>query len=359
MALLGEPKHADGSDGPVVTTSLWVAGRHHDISYHLSRGPVATGWEPFLAASLLLAMRAGEALQIPGVVSPRLLEGVERIQDIFHVWDRRLKRVAVESLPGLRAAAASHRRGVACFFSGGVDSFYSLLKNAGEITALIFVHGWDVSLDDGPLRAKVSEAIGAAARQVHKPLIEVETDLYAMRKGYVKWRFYHGAALASVALLLSPLFHRVIIPASHSYSQLFPWGSHPLLDPLWSTEDTELVHDGCEATRTEKVVRIASSDAALQWLRVCFENREGTYNCGQCEKCLRTMVSLRAAGVLGRCSAFDRPLDLDAVSRMEIREINVRGFAEDNLRFVEKHARDPALAEALRECLRRATVPEP
>ena len=38
-----------------------------------------------------------------------------------------------------------------------------------------------------------------------------------------------------------------------TYAHLGPLGSHPLLDPLWSSEDVELVHDGCEATRLDKL----------------------------------------------------------------------------------------------------------
>jgi hypothetical protein len=185
----------------------------------------------------------------------------------------------------------------------------------------------------------------------------VETNLHALRDGVVSWRLYHGAALASVALLLAPRFHRVLIPASQSYADLFPLGSHPLVDPLWSTEDTELVHDGCEATRSERVARIAQSATALRWLRVCSEEAGEGDNCGRCEKCLRTMIGLRIAGALPRCAGFPQPLDLDAVTGMDVGNVHRRAFAEDNLRAAEARGDDPALAGALRACLARAGAP--
>jgi hypothetical protein len=158
--------------------------------------------------------------------------------------------------------------------------------------------------------------------------------------------------LASIALLLAPQFRRVYIPSSHSYAQLFPWGSHPLLDPLWSIEGTEIVHDGCEASRVEKVKYLASCDVAIKHLRVCWENRNGAYNCGQCEKCLRTMVSLRIAGVLNRSAAFARQLDLEAVARLALPDDNARAFIEENVYELASKGRDDALLHALHACLK-------
>ena len=75
--------------------------------------------------------------------------------------------------------------------------------------------------------------------------------------------------------------------------------SHPALDPLWSTEAVEVVHDGAETRRVDKVAALAASPLALRYLRVCWENRGGAYNCGRCGKCMRTMVDLDLAGALG------------------------------------------------------------
>src|SRR5207302_11088078 len=84
-----------------------------------------------------------------------------------------------------------------------------------------------------------------------------------------------------------------------------PWGAHPLVDPRWSTEAVDVVHDGCEANRIEKIRRqIASSPLALQSLRVCWRGDSASYNCGECPKCLRTMLALHLAGTLPRATTF-------------------------------------------------------
>ncbi len=351
LITVGAPEYSQQRSGAVVSAAITLGSRSHRVRYSVSAGQVTTSADPFLAASMLAAMASAGALKISGPVSHRLLQTIPTIQDIFAVWNRRLKRVPLEAEaqgdPPMPRGA-----GVACFFSGGVDSWYTLLKHFDEITHLIYVHGFDVPLDNGPLRARVTTAIRSVAAELDKPLVEVETDLRTFSDQYVGWEFYHGPGLASVALLLAPEFRRVYIAATHAYSSLYPLGSHPLLDPLWSTERTEIVHDGCEATRVDKVERIASSEIALRTLRVCWENPGGAYNCGRCWKCLRTMVALRIVGTLDRCSSFDRPLDLTAVSHSMIETRGGRDYMEQNLQaLLRKSLNDRPLEQALRDCL--------
>ncbi|MBI4320855.1 MAG: hypothetical protein HY675_20375 [Chloroflexi bacterium] len=354
--VVSEPKRSIQGGRAAVSVTIQAAGATHEVWYRLSEDRLALDSNAFLAASLAPAMRLGGPLRIEGSVSSRLLASVPKIQDILNLWDRQLKRVPVEG-EVMPAPRETRPRGVGCFFSGGVDSFYTLLKHQDEITHLIFVHGFDVALDDAPLYHKVLNGIREAAAELEKPLIEVETNVRGFADPLADWAyFYHGSAMASVALLLSPLLKKVYLAASHTYNSIRPWGSYPLLDPLWNTEEMELVHDGCEATRMDKVARISACDTALRWLRVCWENREGAYNCGRCEKCLRTMVNLRLAGVLDRCTTFEHPLDLEAVSRIVPGGL-VRHFVEESLKVAEDRGNDPALAEALRESLRRAGPP--
>jgi hypothetical protein len=354
VAALSPPRIDLGAAGTRVTADLVLAGKRLPLAWEIQGASVGPTAESLLAAGLLLAMRRGEPLAVPDPVSPRLLEGVTRVQEIFHVWDRRFQVVRVEAMATGGRPRWPSPRGVACFFSGGVDSFYTALKHAERIDALVFCEGWDPPLADPARCARAGAAVGAAAAALGKPLIRVVTNLAVVSEPIVRWRYYHGPVLASIALLLAPGFHRVLLPASHSYADLHPLGSHPLVDPLWSTEDTELVHDGCEATRSERVARIARNPTALRWLRVCWEGPDGAQNCGRCEKCVRTMIALRLAGALERCPTFARPLDLDAVARLRLGTLDERAYAEDNLRAAEADGRERALAAALRACLARA-----
>jgi hypothetical protein len=334
-------------DGHTLVAATIETGDHaYPARYQAATGPVASGAEPFLAAALPVAMRLGRPLRVDGPVSAQLLASLPSIQAIYHAWNPDWRVVPVSAAPA--QPVAPHQGGVACFFSGGVDSFYTLLKHLDEIDTLIFIHGFDIPLHNAAFRARVAAAVRDVARALAKPLLEVETNLKDLIIRYAPWEYAHGALLAGVALLLSPQFARLYIAASDSYDMAAttPWGSHPLLDPLWSTERTTIVHDGCEARRIDKVPSIVRSDVALRWLRVCWENPNGEYNCGRCGKCLRTMVSLRIAGALDRCRTFDRPLDLAVLARTRL-------FSNQSymLNYMEaaKRAGDWELLRALRD----------
>ena len=118
----------------------------------------------------------------------------------------------------------------------------------------------------------------------------------------------------------------------------------------------QVVHDGAEAERIDKARKLMESPVALRNLRVCFETPEGGYNCGRCEKCFRTMATLRILGVLDRAT-FDHPLDLDAmVAHPEAQEKfgKLRSWAL-NREIARRQGNDPELIQALDELHRRSS----
>lgn len=270
-----------------------------------------------LPLTLLPAMKRGEALDISWPVSPRLLNAANVIQDIYVVWGCAGQRSVVRA-SGAEAVPGRDKRGVACFFTGGVDSWYTVLKHRDEITHLVYVHGFDVPLADTWRREKVSSLVRRVAVKLGKQSIEMETDLRAFSNPEAIWDDYHGAALGAVALLLGGACQKVYVPATFTYADLVPLGSHPILDPLWSTDDVTIVHDGCEASRLDKIRFMADEPLVRDTLRVCWKNVGRELNCGVCEKCLRTMICLEIAGV--HCQLFPAKLDLVTLGRLELKE---------------------------------------
>ncbi|MBE9167394.1 hypothetical protein IQ238_07590 [Pleurocapsales cyanobacterium LEGE 06147] len=98
-----------------------------------------------------------------------------------------------------------------------------------------------------------------------------------------------------------------IASSSYNLANLNPWGSHPLIDPRFSSSDLHIRHEDAALSRLAKTQLVAQWDVALKHLRVCNEKSsylEGNYNCGKCEKCLRTMVAFMALGVLEQVPTF-------------------------------------------------------
>ncbi|GAA1729406.1 hypothetical protein [Microcella frigidaquae] len=319
--------------------------------------PVARSAAPVLPAVLPVAMRVGAPLELLDEHDAVAIENAARAAQTLHGWFSDLTPVAVAA----RAATIDDRSagGVGCFFSGGVDSYFSALQHLNEVSHLIFVHGFDIEIADEALAAKAISEARSAAAELDRELIVVRTNVRALSEPHVAWGdCYHGAALAAVAHLLGNDLGRVIVPASYHVSDLFPWGSHPDLDPWWSSSRLTLVHHGEEFTRPQKVAAIATSPVAMAHLRVCWENQGGRYNCGQCEKCVRTMINLRAAGALERCATLPNTIDIAGVRDVRT-DHGVVLFARENIAAMrESGAFDRELERALRSLISRARMEE-
>jgi hypothetical protein len=256
--------------------------------------PVSRAGDPFLASALLPAMLKGETIEIdPNLpVSPKLLDNLSVVQDIHHCWNPALKKVAVQATA---APAEPLTSGAISFFSGGVDSHYTFLKRQTDISYVVFLHGFDFFRPGDDYRTAAARNAAFVAG-FGKTLIPVETNHYIFDYHLQLSRILtQGSTLASVALLLG--FPRAYVPASMSYNQLHPTAAHPLLDPLYGNEGVEIIHDGGEAGRPEKLEKVAACESALANLVVCLD--EMNSNCGRCMKCLRTMVALESLGVKG------------------------------------------------------------
>jgi hypothetical protein len=313
--------------------------------------------DPFLAALLVPAMMTGERLTIPAPVSLRLLASLPDLQAIYKSFDPRLTRIDVEATR--RAAPRFGAPGAAngLFFSLGVDSYYSLLKNVRNhprddqtVSHLITVHGFDVAKRDWDERfpARMLQDCQRAAHETGKTLLPVTTNLRPATMTLARWTLSHGAGLSSIALALDGLLGTVRIAASATYDKLYPWGSHPVLDPRWSTEGLTVVHDGCEMGRIDKTRFIAASQLVLDTLKVC-----PYHNCGTCYKCLRTSIDLMQAGVLERCATLPHKVDVDGlreVFRAYRGRLNVEDY-ERRLATLGESDSPPGLREVLTEGL--------
>jgi len=341
--------HSLTRSGERVQATLSVNGTEHVLSHRVVGGEPAESYDSFVVAATPIAMRTGNALATDGPISPRLLGGLLSAQRILNGWYPELRQIAVSGPPA--PARVASRRGVASFFSAGLDSFYSALRHRERLDALIFVHGFDVRLDDLSYRERVARVVRRAAAALELPLVEVETDVRQSARPYTRWGAqYHGALLASIALVLENRFSEVVIPASAPATLLHPWGSHPDLDPLWSSDTVEVIHDGA-VTRGEKLALITDSQVALDNLRVCFQVGTERLNCGKCEKCLRTMVGLRIAGALERCPTLPDEVPLRRLARTPIPADYLLDRARENVAAAEAVG-DAELAAALQRMIR-------
>jgi len=295
-----------------------------------------------LSASLVPAMSTGDDIHVDADlrVSSRLLERTRELQTFFRHWfPGRLRTVSIDARHE-PSAPKSARTG--SFFSGGVDSLYSLTAQP-NIDSLVFVHGIDMQLDNRAQFALALQANQELSAHFGKTLITVASNVRQFITGHgFSWTLGQGGGLASVAHLLD--LSTVIIPASDSYLALHPYGSHPVTDPMWGTEATQFIHHGM-IRRIDKTRAIAADQFAVDRLRVCW--MDDGYNCGKCFKCLRTMTALRLLGVSSH--AFP-PLDPAQMASVPLYDEGEMDFLEENLELAVER-RDRLMAGILQRRL--------
>jgi hypothetical protein len=313
-----------------------------------------------VAGLYLCAAALGEGIESESAVSPRLIENCKRIHRLISTWPRTdtwkmtVRPVSV-SAPESRGDGAPTDR-VGCFFTLGVDSFHSLLTRP-DITHLIFVTGYDLPLSPGylPLVKETLLRIEQVAQRSTKTFLPLSTNLRVITDPIVGWEMNHGAALAAAGLCLGQGFSDIIISSSDAYLSMAPYGTHPDLDPLWSTEMTRFRSHGTELKRSEKVRAIAQDPLFQRHVRVCWENRDLRYNCMNCMKCLRTMLQLQAFNALGKVETLQGPLPLHILDKaIEPRQ---RWFVwEDLLREMPDKEENRILRQCIQRMLQRSRV---
>ena len=320
---------------------------------------------PFATSLLLPSMKQGEDLIIRGSISQQLYKGMHAVMQEVLDWNLGFKPIEIKVDEVAADTNTPHRTAV--FFSGGVDSFYTYLKHkndpveADRVDTFILVNGFDIDRRNRQLWNRTLRNITAIAAAEKVDLVVAKSNIYGLVEPIVEWDYSHGGCLAAVGLFLRGAFRQVYIASTLSaeeQSEQIPLGTSLALDGHWSAESISFVHDGTEATRLNKVLwQIAQSPIALEHLRVCYKNEDGAYNCGKCDKCLRTMTSLYIAGVLEKSETFPHHIDPALVAA--IPTITLRGdgsFHNENLRGLQEKNLAPELQEAIRASLESTII---
>ncbi|MEL6441897.1 MAG: hypothetical protein AAFQ80_21935 [Cyanobacteria bacterium J06621_8] len=278
----------------------------------------------WLLCSALAAMRYGEQrIAIDAPISPEIKDGLINAMKCLINWhggDRQVIEIEAPIQSELLFPDKTPRAGG--FFSGGIDALAMVRENhlnfppdhPRRIHDGILVYGvLEGENEQDPSFQNVVQAVNAMADDAGIELIELYTNAYAhfrddLDSDYSFWRFeYHGSFLAAIAHIFAPRFSVASIASTYDLANLDPWGSHPLLDPLYSTTSLQVRHENAALSRLEKTKLVGEWEVALQQLRVCNEKesyKDGNYNCDNCEKCIRTKTAFLALGQLDQIPTF-------------------------------------------------------
>ena len=259
--------------------------------YFESAAQLAPRIEAFVCPLLLPAMTRGLELDVQAPLSAAMLENLQRVRAIGRQWWPRLAGGEVKAplAPGRSSAV-----GKGLFFTGGIDSSFALCRLEGEVSNLVYVEGFDIKLADEPRLQRMRESLRRVADATSRQLTIVRTNLrdHSLFKA-LDWETAHGAALAAVAHTLGQWLGTMYVADSDVPP---PYGSHPDLDPLWSSDSMALTNFGSGQSRLQRAAAISQWPPMRGHLHVCWEKLAETLNCGCCKKCVLTRLELLAAG---------------------------------------------------------------
>jgi hypothetical protein len=342
-----------------------VGRRNTRVSFRLCEGsaPVsfAASAEAFLMVALPVALATGHAIHFEGVLDERLLGALPAIGARFREWDPALHPVRVSAAesranrPAKEQAPATDHRREAAFFTAGVDSFYTAQQRPNA--DLLYVYGLDVKSRKTPLARQIGSSLSHCAAAMGRPLVLLETNLREVTDRYLSWHYSWGFGLAACAQVLYQSYKDFAVSTSYSdrdealHGRILPDGGHPSVIRLLQSSKVNFRSIGGEAKRIEKIAAIADLPVAQENLRVCWENRGSQYNCGACEKCVRTMVALDALNRLDAFPVFKRPLDYQKLAATVPGHPAVVSFITENLEAARSNGAAPALINALEASL--------
>lgn len=325
-----------GAEGYTRHTAVIEAGTAVDDVWFMTPAdtrPLTDDW--LVPVGAVLGMVLGEAVHIEGRVSVRLLASMEEIQRIAVQRHDGLEHVRITAEHVSPTPPATRPRILSCL-SCGVDAFHTALDPSERIDDFLYVHGFEAHSDELGLLARVLPHVRASAAELNKPLRLAETNWRSVIEPLTGHAYFVSVPmLFAIAYLMGSDVSRLVLPGTQD-------PDFPPDDPLsvctyvqhWGTEGLETVETG-HVPRLDKVRRLVESDVAMRHLRVCW-NRDGvTYNCGRCEKCLRTRVNLKLANAEGRCDTLPPAISLREIVWMRTDLAAKPVYLDDNIEEAE------------------------
>ncbi|WP_457936062.1 hypothetical protein [Mesorhizobium sp. 10J20-29] len=291
-------------DAARAVVTFGFGSERHERVYFDSNGPALrkTG-DALLCLGLAPAMELGTDLVVRGGVSSELLDNTNSIQSILCRWYPGYRKINIYADPVEQAYPDN--RGSGLFYSGGVDSSYALNELSAKLDAIVTVVGADVDPSEFDRVARMTASAKAVSTHYGLEAIIVTTDTRRVSDRLVGWVQYHGAFLAAVRHMLADRLDTQYIASSGSETaRTIPWGSQPLLDPLYGTQGARVEHHVL-LDRFSKLSKISRIPHLMEHLRVCPRSDP---NCGICKKCTFMLHGLDALNAFDAAPTFPREM---------------------------------------------------
>lgn len=315
---------------PFKVDTIWFAIENKNAD--MLTDDVYDAFAPYL---LYLGMFYHQDIYIKGKMSPLLYHNLTHyVMTIFDNFSKYTKPVEFK-VDGFKEAKQGKLDLIGTGISCGVDSLSTLYSNFVEtndkrfkINSLFFFNNGS----HGEYGDEETYKIWRNRIEIHKnvpkrlglPSYYIDSNLHAFRADKLPGPVFIYIASVCCVLSVQRCVKRYLFANNLSYDEILEGGlgykdkdlfeyceSYAL--HLFSTERLQMVIDGCEFTRAEKLARIKDWDIAQENLDVCVNPDAEGHNCSKCVKCMRTLLVLDA---MGEINNFRNVFDLDVYHKM-------------------------------------------
>lgn len=323
-------------------------------------------FDAFLVTMIYPAMYYGEDIEIRGNVSKEIWHNtMHYVQGVMKAYDPSFHNISI-NVQGFSDAIKAKRLRIGTGFSGGIDSFSTLMDNFFntndtdyKIDTLFFFHvgqygnvkkaaTWERAYN----RFEITKAF---AKEIDVDAVMMSTNMFDF---YIPRWEYDAGVICRVASILAfqKILKRYYISNAITYRDYVTNNytksnggtlaetSDPIILQLLSPSNLDILLDGAQYTRTEKTKNIADLPLAQKHLNVCVNSSDEhvkATNCGYCSKCLRTMMALDSIDALQK---FSKVFDLSQWKKYsfgykceQVFRYKYDSFAQDNVDFARKH----------------------
>lgn len=313
-------------------------------------------YDAFVLVPLYLAMYHKQDLHIRGNISKKLYQNIKwYIPRILCDFSDDLAPVkfTVDGFTSVKRRGNLIGTGISC----GVDSLSTIYDHFVKETdpdyrinvLFLFSHEPRSHLEDfqgGNVYLHLYRQAQKAATDIGLPFYGLDTNLSVFT--YPIMQKHRPLSISFIALYSSILSLQNVISCYYisnalSYEGIKKFSKHyykrdlagfceSYFIPLIQTENLEMILDGCQYRRVDKLQNIVDWDIAQKYLNVCVSwnpNHRNAANCGICSKCLRTLFPLE---ILGKLDKFSRVFDIEQYKQ------NSFGY---KIRCLQNYGEDP------------------
>lgn len=322
-------KSVDGAKAKL-TYRIIIDGIEKELYYQTEKELYEKLWDNtcdcVVVGLLPLFLTKGGKIHTELPISKRLLWGLyNHIIPMLCAINKEFKNIEFENI-GLENITTTYSRkcgktvtGLSC----GIDSLYTIYRNLpiyNKIKGLdsFFIYNLNHLYHDRneaenlfALEIKQKQVV---AEYFKLPLIWVDSNLWEFLCGF-RYIQIHSFYALSHCLLFQGYISMYLYSSGYSLNDFkadFSDTAHYdlYLSAFLKTELTEFLTDGEIVKRIDKTAFISEYDSSFKFLDVCNNKKlaksKGLINCGCCDKCIRTQLTLDVLGLLENYSSvFD------------------------------------------------------